>query len=245
VRLTAGAVTLLEGDPLRVAKVFRNFGAPHITELAPDGEHAYVTDDARGTLTVIQLSPARVIATVHVGVGAHHMASSPDQRRLWVALGESARTIVIVDTSDPGRPRVLGRLAPGFSAHDLSFSPDGQRVWVSSANGRDVAVFRAADRRLLFRVPVGPAPQHIDFAGAYAYVTSGYGRRIVRVAAGTGHVISRASAPYGSFELAAADGFVATASLLDGRLAIYTRRLKPLRVVRLAPATRDVTITDP
>ncbi|MDQ6606123.1 MAG: YncE family protein [Actinomycetota bacterium] len=242
---SAGAVALLEGDPLRVVRVFSRFGAPHITELSPDGEHAYVTDDARGTLTVIQLSNERVIGTVQIGTGAHHMASSPDQRRLWVALGESARTIAIVDTSDPSRPRVVGRLHLGFAAHDLAFSPDGQRVWISSAGRGDVSVFRASDRRLLLHVPVGPAPQHIGFAGAYAYLTSGYGRTIEQVAAGTGTVIRRASAPYGSFELAAADGFVTTSSLLDGRLAIYTPQLRLLRLLRLSAATRDVSISDP
>jgi YVTN family beta-propeller protein len=85
---TAGAVTLLNGDPLRVANVFHGFGAPHIVEITPDGEHAYVTDDARGTLTVIGLTNSRVTDTVDVGAQAHHMASSPDQRLLWIALGE-------------------------------------------------------------------------------------------------------------------------------------------------------------
>jgi DNA-binding beta-propeller fold protein YncE len=241
----AGAATLLEGRPLHVARVFRGFGAPHITEISPDGKHAYVIDDARGTLTVIRLSDARLASTTYVGAGPHHATSSPDQRRLWVALGESARTIVILDTSDLGHPRVLGRFDPGFAAHDMSFSPDGRRVWISSARGPDVTVFRASDHRVLFRVPVGAPPQHIAFDGAYAYLTSGYGSTLEKVAAGSGRVIKRTTVPYGSFELDAADGFVATSSLLDGKLAIFTSQLRLLHTVSLAPATRDITISYP
>ena len=196
----AGVATLLEGRPLRVVKTFRGFATPHITEIAPDRRHAYVTDDARGTLTVIGLGSRRVMSRIFVGVGAHHVTAGPGGRRLWIALGESARTIVTVDGSDPRRPRVTGRLDLGFAAHDLSFSPQGGRVWISSATGPDVAVFRARDHRLLFRVPVGPPPQHIAFDGAYAYLTSGYGSSIEKVAAGTGRVLARARIPYGSFE---------------------------------------------
>lgn len=240
---SAGTVTVLTGHPLRVTKVLRGFGSPHILEIAPDGDHAYVTDDARGTLSVIRLSDDRVTSTVQVGAHAHHMASSPDQRRLWIALGESARTIVVLDTSDVEHPRVIAHFDPGFPARDLAFSPDGQRVWITSASGPEVTVFRASDRRVLFRVAVGPAPQHVAFAGGSAYLTSGYGSAVEQVAAATGKVRRRAGAPYGSFEVDAGHGFVATASLLDGRLAIYTPQLKLLRELKLGPATRDLAIS--
>ena len=213
----------------------------------------YVTDDDRGTVTAIRLSDNRVTSTVRVGPGAHHLSFSPDEQRVWIALGESARTIAMLTTCittcdpspviNPGRPRVVGRFDPGFPAHDLAFTPDGRQVWISSAAGNDVAVFRAADHRLLFSVPVGRPPQHIAFRGSYAYLTSGYGSSIEKVAIATGRVLKRATSPYGSFEADANYGFVVTASLLRGTLAIYTPQLKLLHVLKLAPATRDVAIT--
>ena len=106
-------------------------------------------------------------------------------------------------------------------------------------------MIRASDHRPLFRVPVGPPPQHIAFDGRYVYLTSGYGSTIEKVAASTGTVIARARPPYGSFELDGADGYVATASLLNGRLAIYTPQLKLLRTRKLARATRDLEISYP
>lgn len=94
-------------------------------------------------------------------------------------------------------------------------------------------------------MPVGRGPQHVAFAGRFAYVTSGYGSTIERVDAATGRILTRARSPHGSFELAAGDGYVVTSSLLRGTLAIYTPALKLVRVVHLAPATREVALSSP
>ena len=253
----AGTVTMLDASTLKVIKAFGGFDEPHIAAVSPDGSYAYITDDARGTLTVIRLSDMRVTSTISVGLGAHHLAFSPTDRTVWVALGENAQQITELSTVvsrppspaspvvNPGRPKVVGRFDPGFAAHDLAFSPDGRTIWITSAAGPDVTAFSARTHKQLFQVPVGAPPQHLVFAGRYAYVTSGYSGIIEKVDAATGRVVSRVSSPYGSFELDAADGYVVSSSLLRGTLAIYTPDLKLLHVVKLAPATREVAISRP
>lgn len=245
VSTAAGKVTVLDRATLRPIRTFGGFDEPHIVAISPDGQHAYITDDIRGTLSVIRLSDMRIMSTIPVGAGAHHLTFSPDQRRLWIALGESASQISILDTADPDHPRVIGHFSPGFPIHDLSFSPDGRQIWISSAAGPDVTAFDTNNHHVLFRVRVGAPPQHLVFEGRYAYLASGYGSTIEKVDASTGRVIASARAPYGSFELAAADGYVASSSLLRGTLAIYTPNLNLLRVVKLAPAAREVAISRP
>src|SRR5947208_2318687 len=146
----AGVVTLLDSRSLKILKILRGFGSPHIATMAPDGEWAYVTDDATGKLAVIELAARRIVRRIEVGLGAHHMSISPDERSVWIALGEHARTIVVVDCRNPGRPRVLRRFDPGFGVHDLAFSPDGKTVWVTSSAERSVHVLNARDGRPLF-----------------------------------------------------------------------------------------------
>jgi DNA-binding beta-propeller fold protein YncE len=238
----AATVTILAPDTMRVIAELHGFTAPHIPAIAPEGAYAYVTDDGAGTVTAIRLSDAHEFRPVPVGLGAHHLTFRPDGRRLWIALGESARTIVILELRDRARPRVLRRFDPGFAVHDLAFSPDGREVWVSAAGGPDVTVFDARTLTVRFRVPVGRPPQHIAFDGDSAYLTSGYGSTLERVDPATGRILARARSPYGSFELDAADGYLATSSLLRGTLAIYDPHLRLQRIARLAPATRDVAI---
>jgi DNA-binding beta-propeller fold protein YncE len=245
VSAAARRVTVLDRETLNPRRVIGGFESPHIPEIAPGGQYAYVTDDARGTVTVIALGSPRVTDSIEVGAGAHHLSFDAERQLAWVALGESARTIVILSTADQAHPRVIGRFEPDFAAHDVSFAPGGQRAWITSANGPDVTVVGAIDHRPQLRVRVGRGPQHVAFAGRYAYVTSGYSSTIERVDAATGRVLTRARSPYGSFELAAGDGYVVTSSLLRGTLAIYTPGLKLLRVVHLAPATREVALSPP
>ncbi len=253
----AGKVTILNRGTLRTIKTFAGFQEPHIAAISPDGSYAYITDDTLGTLTVIRLSDMKLVDTVSVGQGAHHLAFSPTERTVWVALGENAQQITTLSTVvsrpsppaspivDPGHPHVVGHFTPGFPAHDLAFSPNGRTIWITSAAGSDVTAFDARTHHVLFRVPVGAGPQHLVFEGSYAYITSGYGSIIEKVNATTGRVITRSSAPYGSFELDAADRYVVTTSLLNGTLAIYTPGLRLLRMVKLAPATREVAISRP
>jgi DNA-binding beta-propeller fold protein YncE len=238
-----GAVTLLDRRSLRVLKMIRGFDAPHIPAISPDGRYAYVTDDASGELAVIDLLSHKLLGRVFVGAGAHHLAFSPDERHVWVALGQTAQTITLLRARDPGHPHVVGSFHPPFLAHDLLFSPGGRDVWVTSADTSYVAVFSVGPRRLLFRVPAGPPPQHLVFAAGYAYITSGYGSSIEKVNLLTGRVVRRTGAPYGSFDLDAAGGYVATASLLKGTLAVYDKQLRLIRIRQLAPSTEDVALS--
>lgn len=244
----AGKMSLLEGPTLREVKVFRGFGAPHIVELwpVPYGFDAYVTDDARGTLSVIDLRRRRVISTIHVGAHAHHLGLDLMHESAWVALGESATSVVVLNTENVGHPKVTVRLHLGFEVHDLAFSDDGRKLWVASANRPEVTVLDATDQQVLFRVPVGPGgrgPVHVAVTERYAYLTNGYGSTLEQVAAGSGRILHRTTTPYGSFELAADGRYVVVSSLLRGTLAIYTPQLKLLRVVHLAPATREVALS--
>ncbi len=238
-----GVVSVLDRSTLRPIRTLRGFDSPHIAEIPAAGAYAYVTDDARGQLTAIRLRDGSIAGRVSVGTGAHHMAVSPDGKRIWIALGESARTIVAVDSSDPRRLRVTGRFDPGFAAHDLAYTPDGRRVWITASDTTSLGVFDSNTRRLLFRVAGGAPPQHVAFAGAHAYVTSGYGDQIEAVRAATGAVLKVARAEHGAFNLDSGGGVVAAASLLDGTLTVYDRRLRPLRTEHLAPAARDVAIS--
>jgi YVTN family beta-propeller protein len=241
-----GTVTLLDGRSLKVLAVLRGFRSPQIAAITPDGQWVYVTDAATGDLSVIELQTRRVVDRVHVGTGAHHLAISPNFRRAWVALGETARTIVVLDTSNPGRPWVVGRIHPRVPAHDLAFAPSGHTVWVSSASAPFVSVLDSATGRLVATIPAGPGPQHVAF-GAYAhapaFITSGYGSRLEAVDVATRRILRRVSVPYGSFNVATSGSLVVTSSLLDGTLTEFTAGLRRMLKVEVAPRTRDVAIS--
>jgi len=238
----SGRVTLLLVPTLQPIAVLRGFRSPQIATIMRGGAFALVTDGAAGTVSSIQLAEHRVMNRVEVGRGAHHLALSPDNRKAWVALGETATTIVVL-RSEPRGLRVIGRLHPPVAAHDLAFAPNGRTVWVTSATAPFVSVLDARTGTMVARVPAGRAPQHIVFAGARAYITSGYGASIEMVDARTRTVLRTVRLPYGSFNLAAFGDVIVTTSLLNGRVTVlHTRTLRRVMTTTVAPNARAVAI---
>jgi DNA-binding beta-propeller fold protein YncE len=243
----SGTVTILAWRSLRVLTVLHGFRSPQIAAITPGGRWAYITDSTSGDLSVLSLRSRRVVDRVFVGYGAHHLTISPDGERTWVALGEHATTIVVLDTSRAGRPRVVGRVHPAVPAHDLAFAPDGRTVWMTSDSVSYVSVLNARSGRLAATVPAGPPPQHlvfIPYGGSRAYITSGYGSTLELVDPHTRRIRKRAQVPYGSFNLATAGDLIATASLLNGEVSEFAGpTLAHWMTVKLAPETRDLAIS--
>jgi DNA-binding beta-propeller fold protein YncE len=242
----AGAVTFVDTRRLQVRRVLRGFDAPHIAAFSPDGALIYVTDDGRGELAVIG---DRVLRKVFVGFGAHHIAVGPKGLRLWIALGERARSIVIVDTVNPQRPRPIGRVDPHGLAHDLAFTPDGRYVWVTYDAGSAIRVFSVRTRRPVATLYGGTPPQHVVFGRAgtvsdrTAYVTSGNDGTVREFRWRDRRLLRVLHTPRGSFNLSVDFGWLATASLTQGVVSEFAgdRRTS----IHVAPATRDVALATP
>ena len=217
---------------------------PEVAAIAPDGRLAYVTDDVTGKLSVIDLRRRRIVGRVFVGAHAHHLGVSPDGRLIWVALGETAKTIVRVDSSNPRQPRVIGRFHPRSPAHDVGFEPDGEMVWVTSATGSDVRLYSPAGKPLE-GADGGRGPQHLAFSGPHILITSGYGSSLTELCWRRPYCSRRvAQAPYGSFNLATYGGFVVTTSLFTGQVSeLRVRDLHRLWTAKVAPAARYLAIS--
>jgi DNA-binding beta-propeller fold protein YncE len=239
------AVTLVNVQRLRVEKVLRGFGSPHIPLIGADGRFAYVTDDERGQLVVIDLVHRRVARRVYVGLGAHHMAEDGPGNQLWIALGERARSIAVVDVSSPASPRLIGHVKTR-EAHDLAFSPGSARVWVTYDDRPEVGVFSTVTGKLVRLLSAGPPPQHVLFGpargGGHAYVTSGDDGTLRIFAARTGRLLRIVRTSYGSFNLATYGSFVTTSSLYRGTLMEFDDQGHRRLARHVAPAARDVAV---
>jgi DNA-binding beta-propeller fold protein YncE len=244
---TRGAVTLLAWQSLRAIKTFHGFSTPEVSAVTPNGRLAYVTDGRTGDLTVIDLHRRRIVGRVFVGAGAHHLGISPDGRRIWVALGETATTIVRLDSSNRRQPRVIGRFQPRFGAHDIAFAPDGSTVLVTSPSGSTVSGYTAGGRlpRLLWYAGAGRGPEHVAFSGGHALVSSGYGSSLETLSWRSPSRAPRTTAaPYGSFNLATYGGIVVTTSLFSGQVTeLRVSDLHRLWTAKVAPAARYVAIS--
>ena len=235
----AGLVSLLEGRPLRVRRVLRGFDTPRYTAIAPGGRLAYLSDGGSGEIVVIDLVAGRVRRRVTVGEGARHLSLDRSGSWLWVALGSSAKAIVVVDIRSPEHPRPAGRIAPPFLAHDVAFSPSGRRVWVTAGRVPRVAVYSAFTRDPLRTLGADEAPQHVSFGRGVAYVASGDDGLLRVHSLADGAARRRVRVPRGSYNVQYTGGRVLTPSLGTGALTLLDAHGRITARVHVASAAHD------
>ncbi len=237
-----GAVTLLDGSPPAVRRVLRGFGEPRYAAITPDRAHAFVTDSAHGELAVVDLRRGRVARRLEIGPGARHLTLDPVGRTLWIALGSTASTLVLVDVTEPLAPRVVRHVTPPFGAHDVAFSPNGRRVWVTGGRAPSLALYGASADRAPLVLAAAVAPQHVTFGPGAAYVASGEGRLLTVHALGDGRVRRRAAIPLGSYNVAGGGDDVLTPSLGSGELTVLDAAGRVRWAVSIAGAAHDACV---
>jgi DNA-binding beta-propeller fold protein YncE len=89
---------------------------------------------------------------IPVGKGSEGFDVSPDGRELWTA-GAQDGTISIIDI--PSKKVIATLDAKVFGANRLKFTLDGKHVLISSLRGGDLAIYDAATRTEVKRVPLG------------------------------------------------------------------------------------------
>jgi DNA-binding beta-propeller fold protein YncE len=235
----SGAVSLVRD--FSVVRVLSGFVEPRYTAAHPDGRHAYVTDAARGEVVVIDVVRGHVLAREEVGAHARHITISPNGRTLWIALGSKADLIAIVELSNRRNPRLARTFRPPFRAHDVAWAPDGRHVWVSSGDRQELAVYDARTGHVLARPSGDWPPQHVTFAGAVAYVTSGWSGT-VRVHRVGGAELHRNPVPVGSYNVQYADGRVLTPSLGHGALTVLDEAGRTLYRAQVARSSHDACV---
>jgi DNA-binding beta-propeller fold protein YncE len=237
-----GAVTLLGGPPVHVRRVLKGFAQPRYAAIAPAGRHAFVTDSGNGELAVVDLRRGRVVHRLEVGAGARHLTLDPRGRTLWIALGSTAATLVVVDVGDPLAPRVVRHIRPPFGAHDVAFSPSGRRVWVTGGRAPRLALYRSGGQRPVAVLAADAGPQHVSFGPHAAYVASGEGRTLNVHALADGGVRRRARTPLGSYNVARGAGVVLTPSLRSGELTVLDAAGGVRWSLRVADAAHDACV---
>jgi DNA-binding beta-propeller fold protein YncE len=240
----ANRVTLVDVRRLRVAHVFELSGSPHDVEVSPDVRHAYVTLERAARVAVIDLRARRVVRLVPVPAGPHDLAVHPHGHRVWVTHGPDARSMTVLDTSRPGRPRIARRV-PARGAHDIAVACSGRCVWVTYWDSGTIGAYDSGSGRLLRRVRAGELVHHVQAAppkgGRYIWTTdhvgdrarlleaqSGRILRTFRVGAGPHHVAPSPAAP-GGRRVVVASHDAGTISILtpEGRTERYRTRSIP------------------
>ncbi len=122
----------------------------HMVAASADGKRAYVANIGSGSVTVVDLSQAKVIKDIRTGEGAEGIDITPDGREVWV-VNRAADTVSIVNTKTLEVAATLK--VPQFPIR-IKITPDGKRGLVSCARSGDVAIIDTATKKEIKRIPI-------------------------------------------------------------------------------------------
>ncbi len=171
------------------------------------GARLLVVNKSGHSLSVLDPSSGREVATVPTGRSPHEVAVSPDGRFAYVtdygSAEEPGRTITVVDLEEPGVRETLD-LSPHSRPHGIQVLDDGT-LWVTTEGSRHVLHVDPASGEILREVETGQEVTHMvavaERAGRVYTADIGSGTVTV-VDASTGQVLTHLSTGAGAEGLA-------------------------------------------
>jgi YVTN family beta-propeller protein len=220
-----------------------------------------VTNERAGTLSVIDGTSRKVVATVPLGKRPRGLKPSPDGKLLFVALSGSPIAGPGVDESklppaDKGADGIgivdlttlkLVKVLRGVSdPEQLAVSRDGKRLYVASEDTGQGFVLDAGDGHVIAKLAVGGEPEGVTLSpdGRHVYMSSEEDHHVAVIDVATSRIVATLNVGQRPrFTEFSDDGAIAFVSgENDGTITVIdARALKVLRTIKLQGAlTRPV-----
>jgi YVTN family beta-propeller protein len=100
------------------------------------GPLLFVSNESSRDVTVVRLSDLAVIATIPMGERPRGIQSSPDRRRVYVALSDSIPSVRspgdAIGVIDVASRKLATRYAGGTDPEQFAVTPDGTRLYAAN-----------------------------------------------------------------------------------------------------------------
>ena len=143
----------------------------HALALTPDGKQVWVVNAGEEYLSVVNASSLKIVGRVDLGhiIGTGYIRFSPHGTRAFVT-NPILGTISAIDVASK---KVIATIEVGKHPTFIQESSDGRRIWGTDTGGDEIYALDAFSNRLLGKLTVGTAPNHLAIIGDSLYVTVG------------------------------------------------------------------------
>jgi PQQ-dependent catabolism-associated beta-propeller protein len=139
---------------------------------------ALVSNEVARTISVIDVTHDRVVATIPVPGRPRGLAFAPDGRTAFVALSDTARASTsdadAIAAIDLERRVVAYRLAAGTDPEAFAITPDGRWIYASNEDAGTASAIDRETRQVVATLAVGIEPEGVAVSpdGRWVYVTA-------------------------------------------------------------------------
>ena len=131
-------------------------------DVSPDGKEIWVANAGDGTVSIIDATSKKVVATLAVNVqGANRLKFTPDGRLAFVSSLNKPDVLVL----DRVTRKEVKRITVGDGAAGILMQPDGARAYVACSPDGYVAVIDLHSLAVVGRIAAGQGPDGLAWVG--------------------------------------------------------------------------------
>jgi YVTN family beta-propeller protein len=131
-------------------------------DISPNRREIWTANAQDGTVTVIDYTQKRVVATLHTDTAsANRLKFTPDGRLVLVSLLDGTDLVVI----DASTRKVVKRIPIGHGAAGIVMQPDGSRAFIGCTADNYVAVIDLKKLTLAGKIDAGGEPDGMFWVG--------------------------------------------------------------------------------
>lgn len=160
-----GGVTAISTRALRAVGDVPTGRGAHDLAVSHDSRHLFVTNDADGTVSIVDTGRMEKLADVAAGAGPLSLDWSAQAGAVWVASVDGTLTAVRSDSREPAS-RV--HTEPGLGR--IRFAPGGRLAFITHPSKNTVHILDAATGRIVQTADVEAGPDQVTFSDELAYV---------------------------------------------------------------------------
>ena len=163
---TDQGVTAIDARAAKKAADLPTGAGSHDLAFSDDSRFAFVTNEAGGTVSVIDVARLARLRDVKVGSRPVSLAWSTQARAAYVvSAGDGTVSVVDGERAEP-RARIASQ--PGIGR--IRFAPGGRLAFIVQPAGNAVHILDAASDRIVQTADVEPEPDQVAFSDELAYV---------------------------------------------------------------------------
>lgn len=117
-------------------------------------EYAYVTNGKSNSVSVLDMSTYKSIATIPVGKNPTGVAANSQKNEVYV-VNTGSNSLSVIDAE---QNKVVAIIAVDHTPYFVDVSSDGARAYIANSGSNNVSIIDIATRSLLRNVAVGQAP---------------------------------------------------------------------------------------
>lgn len=162
----------IDTKTMTIDQVIKVGAVPKYVAITPDQRTILVTNWCDYTMSIIDRSSARQVATVHIGPMPRGIAVSPDSRTAYVTAMWTSHVYKVDLTNPPKQAPVL--VSPGARMRHLDISPDGRWLYAVSTGTNTVSKIDTRTGKIVAKAATGHEPRSMAISpdGSALYVVN-------------------------------------------------------------------------